>query len=113
MGSGIQFHVWSDAASNIPVQCQAVQIIRLSPRIKGCSGPFHQTLKNMMRAYCMEHGNDWDQSIYLLLFATREAAQELLDFSPFKFIFGHTVRKLLKLLKQSWLAEDTPDNLLE
>ena len=40
MGSGIQFHVWPDAVSTVPVRCQAVQIICLSPRIKGRSGKF-------------------------------------------------------------------------
>ena len=39
---------------------------------------FHQILENMMRAYFIEHGNDWDQDIHLLLFATKEAAQESL-----------------------------------
>ena len=74
---------------------------------------FHQTLKNMMKAYCMEHGNDWDQSIHLHVFAMREAMQESLGFSPFELIFGRMVRGPLKLLKKSWLVEDTPDNLLD
>ena len=60
----------------------------------------------------MEHGNDWDQGIHLLLFATREAVQASLDFSPFMLIFGRTVKTPLKLLKKSWLAEDTLNNLL-
>ena len=99
MGSGIQFHVWPDAASTVPVRCQAVQIICLSPRIKECPGAFPPDPKKMMRAYYIEHGNDWDQSIHLLLFATREAGQESVDFSPFMLIFGHTVKTPLKLLK--------------
>ena len=60
----------------------------------------------------MEHGNDWDESIHLFLFATREIVQESLDFSPFRLIFGRTVKTPLKLLKQSWLVEDTPDKML-
>ena len=63
----------------------------------------------MMRAYCIEHGNDCNQGIHLLLFATREA---VLGYSPFELIFGCMVKGPLKLLKESWLAEDTPDNLL-
>ena len=83
------------------------------PESQGALECFHQTLKNMMRAYCIEHGKDWDQGIHLLLFAMREAVQESLGFSPFELIFGRTVRGSLKLLKESWLAEDTPDNLLD
>ena len=83
------------------------------PESQGALERFHQTLKNMMRGYCIEHRKDWDQGIHLLLFAMREAVQESLGFSPFKLIFGCTVRAPLKLLKESWLAEDTPDILLD
>ena len=58
MGSGIQFLVWPDAASTVPVRCQAVQIICLSPRIKECPGAFPPDSKKIMRTYCIEHGND-------------------------------------------------------
>lgn len=30
---------------------------------------FHQTLKNMVRAYCFQYEKDWDQGIHLLPFA--------------------------------------------
>ena len=83
------------------------------PESQGALERFHQTLKNMIRAYCMEHNNDWDQGIHLLLFAAREAIQESLGFSPFELVFGRTVRGPLKLLKELWLAEDTSDNLLD
>ena len=83
------------------------------PESQGALERFHQTLKNMIRAYCTEYNNDWDQGIHLLLFAAREAIQESLGFSPFELVFGRTVRGPLKLLKEMWLAEDTPDNLLD
>ena len=83
------------------------------PESQGALGRFHQTLKNMIRAYCTENSDDWDQGIHLLLFAAREAIQESLGFSPFELVFGRTVRGPLKLLKELWLAEDTSDNLLD
>ena len=52
---------------------------------------FHQTLKKMMRGYCTEHSNDWNQGIHLILFAIREAVKESLGFNPFELIFGCTV----------------------
>lgn len=67
----------------------------------------------MIRAYCTENSDDWDQGIHLLLFAAWEAIQESLGFSPFELVFGRTVRGPLKLLKELWLAEDTSDNLLD
>jgi len=50
---------------------------------------FHQTLKIMLRAYCMVQKLDWDKGIPLLFFAARESTQESLGFFPFKLVFGH------------------------
>ena len=49
----------------------------------------------------------------MFLFAARESVQESLGFSPFKLVFGRTVRGPLKLLKEVWLAEDSSINLLD
>ena len=53
----------------------------------------------MIRAYCTEYSNDWDQGIHLLLFAAWEAIQELLGFSPSELVFGCTVCGPLKASK--------------
>ena len=76
------------------------------PESQGALERFHQTLKNMLRTYCLENNRDWDQGVHLLLFAARESVQESL-------VFGRTVRGPLKLLKEAWLAEDSPVNLLD
>ena len=49
-------------------------------------------LKSIMKIYCFETVKDWIDCIRLLLFAVRESEQESLGFSPFKLVFGHTVR---------------------
>ena len=68
----------------------------------------------MIRSYCFDTENDWDEGIHLLLFAVRESVQESLGFSPFELVFGHTVRGPLNLLKEKFLSqEDTPLNLLQ
>ncbi|XP_065893824.1 uncharacterized protein [Dysidea avara] len=82
------------------------------PQSQGALERFHQTLKNMLRAYCLQEKREWDEGIPLLLFAVRESVQESLGFSPFELVFGHTPRGPLKLLKEIWLAEDSSDNLL-
>jgi len=76
------------------------------PESQGALEHFHQTLKDMLRAYCTENNRDWDQGVHLLLFAARESVQESLGFSPFELVFGCTVSPL-KLLKEVWLAEDS------
>ena len=83
------------------------------PESQGALERFHQTLKNMIRSYCFECKNDWDEGIHMLLFAARESVQESLGFSPFELVFGHTVRGPLKLLKENLLSDDTSMNLLE
>ena len=67
---------------------------------------FHQTLKNVIRSFCFDTENDWDEGIHLLLFAVRESVQESLGFSPFELVFGHTVRGPLKLLIEKILSDD-------
>ena len=79
---------------------------------QGALERFHQTLKHMIRAYCFQYEKQWDQGIHLLLFAVHEAVQESLGFSPFKLVFGRIVRGPLKVLKEDWLREDPPTNLL-
>ena len=63
---------------------------------QGALERFHQTLKNMIRTYCLDFDKDWNEGVHLLLFAAREAVQETLGFSPFELVFGRTFRSPLK-----------------
>lgn len=78
------------------------------PQSQGALERFHQTLKSMMRAHCVEAGKDWADDLPLLLFAIRETVQESLGFSPAELIFGHTVRGPLKLLREELVLDNTP-----
>ena len=80
------------------------------PESQGALERFHQTLKTMIKMYCIENSKDWDEGVHLLLFAVRESVQESLGFSPFELVFGHAVRGPLLLLKEKWLDED-PDKI--
>jgi len=82
--------------------CQ-VRSTAYHPQSQGAHERFHQTLKTMLRTFCMTQKSDWDEGIPLLLFAARESTQESLGFSPFELVFGHLPRGPLKLLKESWL----------
>ena len=53
------------------------------PESQGALVRFHQTLKNMIRPYCFDTEKDWDEGIYLLLFAGRESVQKSLGFQHF------------------------------
>ena len=82
------------------------------PESQGALERFHQTLKTMIKTYCLEHAKDWDEGVHLLLFAAREAVQESLGFSPFELVFGHSVRGPLKLLKETWTSPTKTNGLL-
>lgn len=84
------------------------------PQTQGALERFHQTLKSMLKSFCLEFERDWDEGVPLALFAAREVVQESLGFSPSELVFGHTVRGPLRLLKESWLTEtNTYQNLSE
>ena len=46
------------------------------PESQGALERFHQTLKTMIKMYCIENSKDWDEGVHLLLFAVRESVQE-------------------------------------
>ena len=62
------------------------------PQSQGALERIHQTLKSMIKAYCLEHDKDWNKGLPLLLFAIREVPNESLGFSPFELVFGRNVR---------------------
>ena len=39
------------------------------PESQGALERFHQTLKNMIWTYCLEHQKDWDEGVHMLLFS--------------------------------------------
>ena len=82
------------------------------PQSQGALERFCQTLKNMLRAFCTSEEKDWDEGVPLLLFAARESIQESLGFSPFELVFGHLPCGPLKILKESWLNEDSQRSVL-
>ncbi len=75
------------------------------PQSQGVIERFHQTLKTIIRTYCVEHQKDWDEQLPLLLFAIRNTVQESLGFSPAELVFGHSLRGPLKLLQEHLLAQ--------
>ena len=83
------------------------------PQSQGALERYHQTLKSMLRKYCMENEKDWDQGIPYVLFATREVPNESLGFSPFELVFCHEVRGPLKVVKERWLSNENSSGLLK
>ncbi|XP_030216443.1 uncharacterized protein LOC115546817 [Gadus morhua] len=77
------------------------------PESQGALERWHQTLKSMLRKYCLETEKGWDEGVPFVLFAAREAVQESLGFSPAELVFGHTLRGPLKSLQGAFLSQDS------
>lgn len=60
------------------------------PESQGTLERWHQTLKSMLRKYCLETGKNSDEGIPFVLFVAQEAIQESLGFSPAELVFAHT-----------------------
>ena len=76
------------------------------PQSQGALERWHQTFKSVLRKYCLESGNSWDEGVPFALFALRESVQESLGFSPAELIFAHTVRGPLQVLKEQLMSTD-------
>lgn len=71
------------------------------PETQGALDRWHQTLKSMLRKYCLETEKNWDEGVPFVLFAAHEAVQEYLEFSPAELVFGHMPRGPLKTLSET------------
>ncbi len=80
---------------------------------QGALERFHQTLKSLLRTYCMELGRDWEEGLPWLMLAAREVTQESTGFSPNELVFGHTVRGPVAVLADSLREAEPPQNLID
>ena len=104
------FHLFQDVMAQLGIK--QVKESAYHPQSQGAFERFHQTLKTMMRSYCLQEKKDWDDGILLLLFAAWEAMQESLGFSPFELVFEYTPQGPLKLLKERWLSDEESESVL-
>ena len=109
---GVPEEVLSDLGTQFTSDCikevsRLLSIRRLttSPYHPVCDGlveKFNRSLKRMLRRLCQEQPRQWHRFINPLLFAYREARQEATGFSPFKLLYGRTVRDPVQILKELW-----------
>jgi transposase InsO family protein len=110
-GSNFMSHEFQQAMCRLGIK--QIHSSPYHPQSQGALERYHQTLKSMIKKFCIEQNKDWDEGVHWLLFATREVASESLGFSPFELIFGHSVRGPLKVLKEQWLTDQPSDNILD
>ena len=69
------------------------------------------TLKDMLRWLCLEQPCQWNQYVNALLLAYREVPQESVGRTPFKLMYGRTVRGPMKILCHLRTMEDTEEEV--
>ena len=82
------------------------------PESQGIVERFHQTLKSMLKKFCLENETEWDKEIPYVLFAFRSVPGEAVNYSPFQLIFGHSVRGPLDVVREHWEGENPDLDLL-
>ena len=112
---GIPEEVLSDLGTQFVSKCMdevsrllSIKRLTTTPYHPICNGlveRFNGTLEKMLRRLCNEQPRQWHRFVNPLLFAYREAPQKATGFSPFKLLYGRTVRGPVQILKELWTGE--------
>ena len=76
------------------------------PESQGALERHHQTLKSLLKKFCVETGNCWDEGLDMLLFVLREVPNESLGVSPYEMLFGRKCRGPLQILKEQLVNKE-------
>ncbi|GFW54595.1 retrovirus-related Pol polyprotein from transposon 412 [Trichonephila clavipes] len=74
----------------------------------------HRTIKRVIKALCVESGEDWDGVLPLALFSLRTVAHESTGFSPTELVMGKNLRTPQTLVYEEWMEEgNTSQSVVE
>ncbi|GFW85333.1 retrovirus-related Pol polyprotein from transposon 17.6 [Trichonephila clavipes] len=65
----------------------------------------HRTIKRVIKALCVESGEDWEGVLPLALFSLRTVAHESTGFSPTELVMGKNLRTPQTLVYEEWMEE--------
>ena len=81
------------------------------PESQGALERHHQTLKALLKKFCLETGSDWDENLDFLMLAIREVPHDSLGVSPFEMLYGRRVRGFLKVFRDKLIDDSVSDNV--
>ncbi|GFW29261.1 retrovirus-related Pol polyprotein from transposon 297 [Trichonephila clavipes] len=74
----------------------------------------HRTIKRVIKALCVESGEDWEGVLHLALFSLRTVAHESTGFSPTELVMGKNLRTPQTLVYEEWMEEgNTSQSVVE
>ncbi|GFS76321.1 retrovirus-related Pol polyprotein from transposon 297 [Trichonephila clavipes] len=65
----------------------------------------HRTIKHVIKALCVESGEDWERVLPLALFSLRTVALESTGFNSTKMVMGKNLRSPQTLVYEEWMEE--------
>ncbi|GFY22364.1 retrovirus-related Pol polyprotein from transposon 412 [Trichonephila clavipes] len=72
----------------------------------------HRTIKHVIKALCVESGEDWEGVLPLALFSLRTVAHESTGFSPTELVMGKNFRTPQTLVYEEWMEEGNTSQLV-
>ncbi|XP_039542155.1 uncharacterized protein LOC120489424 isoform X2 [Pimephales promelas] len=108
-GSNLTSHLFQQVLKQLHIKHN--QSTAYHAQSQGALERFHQSLKSLLRAYCVQLDRDWEEGLPWMMLAAREVVQESTGFSPNDLVFGHNVRGLLSVFQQVGEAVEPPKNL--
>jgi hypothetical protein len=86
---GLQFiaHFWEQLHASLGTHL--IYSSTYHPQTDGQTEPVNQILKDMLRAYVMEHQGSWDKNLSWAEFSYNNSYQESLKMAPFVVLYGH------------------------
>ncbi|GFT34557.1 retrovirus-related Pol polyprotein from transposon 412 [Trichonephila clavipes] len=74
----------------------------------------HRTIKRVIKALCVESGEDWEGVLPLALFSLRTVAHESTGFSPTELVMGKNLRTTQTIVYEEWMEErNTSQSIVE
>lgn len=67
----------------------------------------NRTIEDILRKYINLHSEEWDVMLPYILFAIRNVAHSGSKISANELVFGHKLRNLLEVARETWIGEDT------
>ncbi|XP_069184088.1 igE-binding protein-like [Procambarus clarkii] len=83
------------------------------PESQGALERFHQTLKQIMRKYCIGKQGRWVEDLPYLFFAIRSVPNESLGLLLFELVYGPTVHGPLEVVRYQWEEAESNMNMLD
>ncbi len=105
-GSNLTSHLFQQVLKQLHIKHNQSTVYHVQSQ--GALERFHQSLKSLLRAYCVQLDRDWEEGLPWMMLAVREVVLESMGFIPNDLVFGHKVRDLLFVFQEAGKVAEPP-----